>query len=116
MLESDLCEQFFEEYCVLCALGQFKSDLFVYHIANERKTSIQHHAKLKRMGVVKGVADYCIIIGGGRTAYIEFKRNLAECRKLNEEQEYFKTWCIDHKIPYLLTCSVEEAINFLKSL
>lgn len=116
MKESDICEQFFEEYGILDALGQFKSELFVYHIANERKTSFQHHAKLKRMGVVKGVADYCVVINPGRIAFIEFKRDLASCRKLNPEQQDFRDMCESFKVPYLLTCSAEEAIDFLKSL
>ena len=35
-------------------------DSFIWHIANERRTSIGHGAKLKRMGVRPGVSDFCI--------------------------------------------------------
>jgi hypothetical protein len=94
--------------------NQFKTKLQVFHIANERKASKQYHVKLARMGVISGVADYCVIYEKGRVAFIEFKRN-AKC-KLSDSQKNFKADCEDLEIPYLLTYSVSEAIDFLSNL
>jgi len=51
------------------------------HIANERSTSIAHGAKLKRMGVSRGVPDYMIIVNAKQSkinkaslVFIELKR------------------------------------------
>jgi hypothetical protein len=114
MLEADICQEFYAQYEELSLLGQFKSDPLVFHVPNERRTSQQYGAKLKRMGVVSGVGDYCVVYEGGRVAFIEFKRN-AKC-KLSIAQEHFKNSCEDLKVPYLLTYRVDEAIDFLKSL
>jgi hypothetical protein len=114
MLEADICEAFYAQYEELSLLGEFKSDPLVFHVPNERRTSQQYGAKLKRMGVLAGVADYCIVHSEGKVAFIEFKRN-AKC-KLSPAQEHFKNSCEDLKVPYLLTYSADKAIDFLKSL
>jgi hypothetical protein len=116
VLEHEICEEFYKQYEYLSALGQFKSELFVFHVPNERRASPQYYAKLHRMGVVSGVADYCIFNNKGKIAFIEFKRNAAACKKLNDQQQYFRETCEQFQVPYLLTYSVEEAIDFLKSL
>lgn len=116
MLESEICEQFYREYEYLSLMNQFKSDLFVFHVANERKTSIAHMVKLRRMGVISGIADYCIFNNKGKVAFIEFKRNAAACKKLSGAQQNFREVCEEYQVPYLLTYSVEEAIDFLKTL
>lgn len=33
-------------------------ELLIFHVANERQASVQYHMKLKRLGVLKGVADF----------------------------------------------------------
>lgn len=116
VLEHEICEEFYKQYELLSLMNQFKSELFVFHVPNERRASAQYYAKLKRMGVVSGVADYCIFNNKGQTAFIEFKRNAAACKKLNDQQQYFRETCENFQVPYLLTYSVEEAIDFLKSL
>lgn len=116
MLEHEICEEFYKQYELLSLMNQFKSELFVFHVPNERRATPQYYAKLRRMGVVSGVADYCIFNNKGQIAFIEFKRNAAACKKLNEQQEYFRETCEQFQVPYLLTCSVEEAIDFLKTL
>jgi hypothetical protein len=47
--------------------------LLIFHVANERKASIQYHLKLRRLGVVKGVADFLVFPVGGRKFAIELK-------------------------------------------
>lgn len=52
-----------------------KFDKFIWHTANERKTSVQAGALLKRMGVKSGVSDITIAkpSKGYHGAYIEVK-------------------------------------------
>lgn len=47
----------------------------LYHIPNERKCSVQEGARLKRMGVKRGVPDLCLPIPRGKYhgLYIEMK-------------------------------------------
>ncbi len=116
MLESEICEEFYKQYEYLHLMNQFKSELYVFHVPNERRASPQYYAKLRRMGVVAGIADYIVFIKGKGWAAIEFKRDKAKCKKLNESQQYFREICEDFQAPYLLTCSIEEAIDFLKTL
>ena len=67
----------------------YKPDLNFFHVANERKTTIQSGAKLKRKGVKPGVSD-CIINTPTRTGFhgvdIELK---VEGGRLSKEQLEF---------------------------
>lgn len=114
MREDKICETFYNMYKVLWGLGQFGNGAYVFHVANERKTSYAYGAKLRRMGVISGVADYCVLYDGGCVAFIEFKRD-AKC-KLSDNQSKFKEMCKILKIPYLLTHDCDEAIAFIKTL
>jgi hypothetical protein len=47
--------------------------LLIFHVANERKASVQYHVKMKRLGVLKGVADFLAFPLDGRKFAIELK-------------------------------------------
>lgn len=47
--------------------------LLIFHVANERKAAPQYHVKLKRLGVLKGVADFLAFPADGRKFAIELK-------------------------------------------
>jgi hypothetical protein len=47
--------------------------LLIFHVANERKASVQYHLKLKRLGVLAGVADFLAFPLDGRKFAIELK-------------------------------------------
>ena len=47
--------------------------LLIFHVANERKAHVQYHLKLKRLGVLKGVADFLAFPVDGRKIAIELK-------------------------------------------
>jgi hypothetical protein len=47
--------------------------LLIFHVANERKAAVQYHVKLKRLGVLSGVADFLAFPVSGRKAAIELK-------------------------------------------
>lgn len=49
--------------------------LLAFHVANERQASVQYHVKLKRMGVLGGVADWLMFPNCGRKVAIELKDN-----------------------------------------
>lgn len=114
LLESQICENFYHMYKMLRELNQFCNKAYVFHIANERKTSFAYGAKLKRMGVAAGVPDYCVIYDGGRVAFIEFKRNNKS--RMTPNQLIFKEMCDSLGTPYLLAHDPDEAIEFIKAL
>lgn len=47
-------------------------ELLIFHVANERHAPVQHHVKLKRLGVLAGVADFLAFFNG-RSCAIELK-------------------------------------------
>lgn len=47
--------------------------LLIFHVANERDAPVQYHVKLKRKGVVKGVADFLAFPVNNRKIAIELK-------------------------------------------
>ena len=52
--------------------------LLIFHVANERKAPVQYHLKLKRLGVLKGVADFLAFPIDGRKFAIELKDDEGE--------------------------------------
>lgn len=64
--------------------------LLIFHVANERQAAIQYHIKLKRMGVLAGVADFLAFPIDGRKFAIELKDDEGE---QDEDQIKFqKRW------------------------
>jgi hypothetical protein len=47
--------------------------LLIFHVANERKAHVQYHVKMKRKGVLAGVADFLAFPVDGRKFAIELK-------------------------------------------
>jgi len=47
--------------------------LLIFHVANERKAHVQYHVKMKRKGVLAGVADFLAFPTDGRKFAIELK-------------------------------------------
>ena len=47
--------------------------LLMFHVANERQAKVQYHVKLKRLGVLPGVADFLAFPDNGRKVAIEMK-------------------------------------------
>lgn len=48
-------------------------ELLIFHVANERKAHVQYHVKMKRKGVLAGVADFLAFPVNGRKLAIELK-------------------------------------------
>lgn len=112
--EKQICIAFYKQFSQLQGLNYFKKLIVLFHIANEQYTSKGYTMSLKAMGLLSGVADYCVLIDGGKVAFIEFKRN-AKC-KLSPNQLWFKEQCEVMGIPYAVVHTIEAAMAFLQSL
>lgn len=75
---------------------------FVFHIGNERKTSVQQGKLLKRMGIKAGVSDLFIGIPRGEWhgMFLELKAGKNKPTKAQElfmqdfaSQGYYCVWC-----------------------
>lgn len=114
MKEKELCKNFYQRVRLMQEFNQFNDKFFIFHIANEQYNNLAYTLSLVKIGLKKGVADYCILLEGGKVAFIEFKRN-NKC-KLTDSQKEFKEICEILKIPYFLCFEVETGINIIKEL
>lgn len=57
------------------AIGAYPCLKLLYHIPNEGKRSVSYGARLKRLGMKKGVSDICLPVprGGYHGLYVELK-------------------------------------------
>lgn len=79
--------------------------LLIFHVANERKTAVQHHVKLKRMGVLKGVADFLMFPRVSKPAAIELKDDEGD---QEDEQILFQRRWEAAGNPYFLVRTLAE--------
>ena len=110
--EKQICISFYKEFKQLQAYNHFPKKLLLFHIANEQYTSKGYTMSLKAMGLVSGVADYCVLSEGGQVAFIEFKRNAKS--KLSPNQVWFKEKCEAMGITYVVKWTSQDALTFLK--
>lgn len=114
MLEKDICKDFWLQFTYLVQFNILKN-VVGFHIPNERITSdkkaFAYYASLKSQGLVSGVFDY-IFMRDDKVVFIEFKRN--EKLSFSKHQKDFAERLSKANIPYLLTSSVDEAIDFLR--
>jgi len=64
--------------------------LLAFHVANERKASVQFHMKLKRLGLLDGVADWLVFPPGPRKIAIELKDG--EGVQTEGQKKFQKRW------------------------
>jgi hypothetical protein len=79
----------FNLHCFVADLLKFQRapGVVYFHPANGEKRPPRTAARLKRMGLVRGVPDFVIIMPG-RTAFLELKRGGG---RLSPEQKAFKS-------------------------
>lgn len=87
--------------------------LIAYHVANEGQRAPRTGAFLKRMLMVPGVADFALVLPGGRAAFLEIKT--AKGRQ-SPEQRAFEVACRENGTPYRIARSPEEAMRALHEL
>jgi len=76
-----------------------------------KQTKIRMIAKLKRMGMLPGAADLCIVCKG-QTYFIEVK---TEKGKQSENQRLFQSLCHEMGAIYLLATSPEQVHRALRA-
>jgi len=69
-------------------------------------------AKLKRMGVNPGWPDIILLSPLGLPHFLELKRRGGD---LTDQQDEFKQWCRDRKVPHFVTDSFDAAVAQLKT-
>lgn len=114
MTEKEICKAFYAQYKELESYNQFPKKMLVFHIANEHFTKSGYIFNLLAIGLTAGVADYCILMEGGKVAFIEFKRNAR--LKLDKNQKRFKQQCEEFGIQHFVAYTPDDGIEFLKSL
>jgi hypothetical protein len=78
-------------------------DLLWWHTPNGGSRNVREAVKLKRMGVLPGVADLVFIVGTGQAVFVELK---AGKNKPTESQEAFRTRVVRSGCPYHVERSV----------
>ena len=87
-----------------------KPDVNVIAIPNAARRSLRMGARMKAEGLQSGVADLCIMLPGGRVAWLELKTTKG---RQSIAQKGFEAKCkrLDH--PYALARTLDEAIAAL---
>ncbi len=107
----------FDIHCSIASLlhaNRHRGLWFSHFPAGEKRDPIIG-AKLKRMGLKKGVADYMLFIKteqGSRLCFLEVK---AEAGRQSPEQKEFQLVCEFFGFPYAIVRSVTEADRILRS-
>lgn len=81
-----------------------------FHPANGEKRDIRTAARLKSLGVIKGIPDLVLISPHGSAHFLEFKRPGGE---LSEEQAEFRLWCVKHNVPYVVAWRMDQVLEEL---
>jgi hypothetical protein len=68
-------------------------------------------ARLKRMGVNPGWADFILLSPTAVAHFLELKRR---GETLSEAQEDFANWCVEHRAPFVATDDFRVALATLK--
>ena len=91
---------------------QISPEWFYYHVPNGEERPKRAAAKLKRMGLIAGVADFAFIDPNGCARFMEIKRP-SERYSLSEDQINFQAFCSRTGVPYVVVCATDEAIRVL---
>jgi hypothetical protein len=96
------------------AVSKYPCLRWLYHIPNERKCTAQQGARLKRIGVKRGVSDLCLPypVGSYHGLYIEMKTPNG---RPTEDQKRFVSYL--HSVGYAVKVCLgyEDAIDTLKA-
>jgi hypothetical protein len=97
----------------LIAVKKSDPNIFAFAIVNAAVRSPRLAAKLRAEGLLAGVADLCILLPCGRTAWLELKtaRN-----RQTTTQHAFEARCNRLGHPYAVANCIERAESFLKQI
>ena len=82
-----------------------------YHVPNGELRPGRTGAILAGMGIRPGVADFALVLPGGRAAYLELKSRKG---RLSPAQEEFRAACLAAGALYEVARSSDEAIEVLR--
>lgn len=82
----------------------------VFHVPNDRKLDRFEAARLKSLGVRRGVADLAVMRADGRTSWLELKTHRGE---QSEEQVDFEQQCARLGHEYAVARSLEQVQRVL---
>jgi hypothetical protein len=85
----------------------------VFHVANERKTSMRHGSKLKALGVRSGIPDLIVVWPGMQPIAIELK---TKANKLTEEQRTVLGYLYANDWHVAVCVSLEGVQEFFNTL
>lgn len=99
-------------------LTRFAEPGVVFWHTNNTTSSARYGAKLKRMGVLAGVADFIVIVPGmstttSRVAFMELK---APKGRLSDSQQSFRSSVEHAGCFYEVIRSVDEATDYLRDI
>ena len=89
-----------------------KPDLFWFAIPNAGQRSLRMGARMKHEGLRAGVADLCIMLPEGRSAWLELKK---PGNYQTIEQKGFAARCARLEHPYAVVKTLEQAIDVLRT-
>lgn len=111
--EQKMCVEFANEMRKLTLEGDLPYVWF--HVANEflpsARVNYSFEAKLKHMGKMSGVPDYCFL-GDKDSFFIEFKAGKG---RQTPTQKTFEEWCATTKVDYFLCRSAQSGIEVVRS-
>ena len=87
-----------------------RSDVNVVAIPNAARRSLRMGARMKAEGLQSGVADLCIMLPGGKVAWLELKTDRG---RQSLAQKGFEAKCKRLGHPYALVRTLDEAIEAL---
>ncbi len=111
--EQKICVEFANEMRQLTLQDNFPYIWF--HIPNEflpsAKPNFSFELKLKHMGKMSGIADYCFI-SAYDSFFVEFKTDKS---KQTRNQKIFEEWCAAHNVSYFLCRSAKDGIDLIRT-
>lgn len=110
MMRSRLEEQIHVAVADLLRL-QAKRGVIWAHIPNGGRMSVRTGARLKRMGVLPGIADFLLVFPPGVCGFLEIK---APKGVQSDAQKAFEALCSELSVPYAIARSSQQAEGILR--
>lgn len=118
--EKIICKEFFAALLKLKENKHYTKDFLIAHIPNEmvinnknailRARDFGRLRGLELMGILKGIADYILIIEGGQVVFIEFKTPKG---RLSDAQKEFRDNCKRLGFNYHVPITAQDGLAIL---
>lgn len=88
-----------------------KPDVQWFAVPNQGRRSMQDGVRKKAEGMLRGVADLCVMLPEGRTGWLELKTPIG---RQTDDQKGFQAKCERLGHPYAVAHTLDEAIAALQ--